>query len=182
AATGSSLGAVPVFPLLAALPSGPRVAWMPLLLAVPYLAGAFGGIVTVRVASAPSIEAAPLYGFVAGAAAGVAAGLAAAFSGGPLGNGRLAEVGPSGLDVGLVAVLQIGVTAALAAGAANWLILRRARRPRGREGAPRPPGATQIVDETDDVGGHRIYVSRSVPAGARASGEPPRGRSVPADQ
>ena len=121
--TGSTLGAVPDFPMLAALPAsshpgGPG--WLPILvLAMPYLAGVFAGVVTVRISPTPALEAAPLWGFAAGAAAGVLAGVAAAFSGGPLGDGRLSAVGPSGFAVGLVAVLQIGVTAALAAAAAN---------------------------------------------------------------
>jgi hypothetical protein len=112
------------------------------------------------------IEAAPLWGFVAGTATGVLAGLGAAFAGGPLGNGRLAAVGPPGLQVGLVAVLEIGVTAALSAAAANWLILRRAARRRTEaDPAPEPVAAVPaaeaalpgVVDETDDAGGHRIY-------------------------
>jgi hypothetical protein len=168
APTGSALGAVPLFPMLAALPSGPRPggpAWVPVLaLAMPYLAGVFAGIVTVRIAPTPVLEAAPLWGFAAGAAAGVLAGLGAAFAGGPLGNGRLAAVGPSGFAVGLVAVLEVGVTAALTAAAANWLILRRATRrrledhPPPEPAAPRPAAVTGVVDETDDAHGHRIYV------------------------
>jgi len=182
APTGSALGAVPVFPMLAALPGGERPAgpvWLPVvMLAVPYLAGVFGGIVTVRTAPTPMLEAAPLWGFAAGTAAGLLAGLTAAFSGGPLGNGRLAAVGPSGLQVGLVAVLEIGVTAALAAGGANWLILYRAARRARRKAsldtaaaplqyAPPPPvppplpeeGMVTVTDETDDAGGHRIYMN-----------------------
>jgi hypothetical protein len=81
APTGSALGAVPVFPMLAALPSGPRSAgpaWFTvLILATPYLAGVFAGIVTVRVTPTPMIEAAALWGFAAGAATGALAGLAA---------------------------------------------------------------------------------------------------------
>jgi hypothetical protein len=170
APTGSALGAVPVFPMLAALPSGAHPggpAWVPVaVLAMPYLAGIFAGLVTVRIAPTPVIEAAPLWGFAAGAAAGVLAGLAAAFAGGSLGDGRLASVGPSGFGVGLVAVLEIGVTAALTAAAANWLILRRAAKrarthdrsaPPGRD-FPGPALATPgVVDETDTAGGHRIY-------------------------
>jgi Family of unknown function (DUF6350) len=175
APTGSALGALPVFPMLAALPSGPRSAgpaWMTVLvLATPYLAGMFAGIVTVRVTPTPVIEAAALWGFAAGAATGALAGLAAAFSGGPLGDGRLATVGPSGWQVGLVAMLQIGVTAALTAAAANWLMLRRTtprlpRRPRPPEEAPDAPEPAPaagipvgVTDETDDAGGHRIYLN-----------------------
>jgi len=84
----------------------------------------------------------------------------AAFSGGPLGSGRLAAVGPSGWQAAVVAVLEVGVAAAVAAGLANWLRVRRdpvlaaerARRlapPRGRPPAPQ--------DSTDDTG-HRIYL------------------------
>ncbi len=179
APTGSVLGAVPGFPMLAALPSGSGPAWVPVVvLAMPYLAGIFAGVVTVRIAPTPVIEAAPLWGFAAGTAAALLAGLAAAFSGGPLGDGRLAAVGPSGFRVGLVAILEIGVTAALAAAAANWLILRRASHRAGQarltppagpgeyEGvasphkrgiaAGRPPGPA-LIDESDDADGHRIY-------------------------
>jgi hypothetical protein len=183
APTGSALGAVPAFPLLAALPGGARTsgpAWLTvLLLATPYLAGVFAGVVTVRVTPTPLIEAAALWGLAAGASAGALAGLLAAFSGGPLGDGRLASVGPSGWQVGLVAVLQIGVTAALTAAAANWLMLRRTR-PRiarrrsvqdpgdqeeiaGTEPYPRPAEPLRVpvgvIDETDDAGGHRIYLN-----------------------
>jgi hypothetical protein len=132
-------------------------AWLTLaMLSVPYLAGIFGGVVTVRIAPTPMLEAAPLWGFTAGTAAGLVTGLAAAFAGGPLGDGRLAAVGPSGLQVGVVAVLEIGVTAALAAGGANWLILRRASR-RAAPVAPQPDPS--VVDESDDLDGHRIYVN-----------------------
>jgi len=192
APTGSALGALPVFPMLAALPSGPRTAGPPwvavLVLATPYLAGVFAGIVTVRVTPTPLIEAAALWGLAAGVATGAVAGLAAAFAGGPLGDGRLAAVGPSGWQVGLVAMLEIGVTAALTAAGANWLILRRtaprlSRRRRSDEteeagvsaeagvseeaGVSRRPARPAeparipagVIDESDDAGGHRIYLN-----------------------
>ena len=176
APTGSVLGPVPVFPMLAAmptrgLPSG-GLSWVPVaVLAVPYLAGVFAGVVTVRIAPTPVIEAAPLWGFAAGAASGVLAGLAAAFAGGPLGDGRLSEVGPSGLEVGLVAILEVGVTAALSAAAANWLIVRPKRGQPGKPAQPppsRPPGSA-LVDESDDAGGHRIYLN---PWAADDEGDP----------
>ncbi|HEY6314775.1 MAG TPA: DUF6350 family protein [Streptosporangiaceae bacterium] len=171
APTGSALGPLPAFPMLAALPSGARSAgpaWvMVLLLATPYLAGVFAGIVTVRITPTPVTEAAALWGFAAGAATGALAGLAAAFAGGPLGDGRLARVGPSGWQVGLVAMLEIGVTAALTAAAANWLMFRR-KIPRSRpgedtEGSAGPADLLGIrfgvIDENDDDGGHRIYLN-----------------------
>jgi hypothetical protein len=127
--SGSALGAVPAFPVLAALPVGPRAAFPPWLgffiLALPYLAGALAGLMTVRIAPTPFLEAAPLWGLLTGSLTALVIGFGAWLSGGPLGAGRLASVGPAGAEVGLVALLEVGVTAALVAGAANWLLLRR---------------------------------------------------------
>ena len=127
--SGSALGAVPAFPMLAALPVGPRAAFPPWLgffiLALPYLAGALAGLMTVRIAPTPFLEAAPLWGLLTGSLTALVIGFGARLSGGPLGAGRLAWVGPAGAEVGLVALLEVGVTAALVAGAANWLLLRR---------------------------------------------------------
>src|SRR5215469_16695551 len=126
--SGSALGAVPAFPMLAALPVGAKAAFPPWLgffvLVVPYLAGAAAGLMTVRIAPTPFLEAAPLWGLLTGSLTAVIIGFGAKFSGGPLGAGRLASVGPAAGEVGLVALLEIGVTAALVAGAANWLIIR----------------------------------------------------------
>jgi hypothetical protein len=169
APTGAAIGPLPSFPLLAALPSGQIPGWLSLVvLAVPYLAAAAGGILTVRVTPTPVLEAAPAWGFVSGAAAGAVLALLSALSGGPLGDGRLSTVGPSGWQVGLVAILEMGVTAAVTAGAANWWILRRdpeagfrlntflATRPTT---TPVPPARepSGVVDETDTDGGHRIF-------------------------
>ena len=171
APTGSALGALPAFPMLAALPTGPRAgvpAWLAVtVLAAPYLAGVFGGVVTMRIMPTPLPEAAPLWGFASGVAAGCVTGALAAFAGGPLGSGRLAAVGPSGWQAALAAVLELGVTGALAAGAANWLLLRRGtgagwllHAGAGRAGARTGrAGQPAVVDETDDQGGHRIYVN-----------------------
>ena len=57
------------------------------------------------------------------------------------------------------------MTAALVAGAANWLILRhhiRRLAAAGLRGQPAEPVSGPlprlVVDQTDDDGGHRIYV------------------------
>ena len=144
--SGSALGAVPAFPMLAALPVGSRAAFPPWLgffiLVLPYLAGALAGLMTVRIAPTPILEAAPLWGLLTGSLAAVVIGFAAKFSGGPLGAGRLASTGPAGAEVGLVAILEVGVTAALVAGAANWLLLRRHIR-RIRQAAAETTAAAQ---------------------------------------
>lgn len=177
--SGSALGAIPAFPMLAALPVGDKAAfpaWLGFfVLLTPYLAGALAGLMTVRIAPTPSLETAPLWGLATGSLTAVVIGFCAKFSGGSLGAGRLASVGPAGGEVALVAVLEVGVTAALVAGAANWLIIRhhvrrlttqdvrmsgpqeRLTAPmKARDSAPQP---ALIVDETDDAGGHRIHVN-----------------------
>jgi Family of unknown function (DUF6350) len=132
APTGTLLGPLPLFPMLAALPAGslgPRPAAPgliePVLLAVPFLAGAFGGVLTARTAPTPSLEIAPLWGLASGVLGGTLIGALAAFSGGPLGTGRLATTGPSGWQVALVAALELGIAAAITAGLTNWLLIHR---------------------------------------------------------
>jgi putative intracellular protease/amidase len=130
APTGSALTQLPAFPLLAALPPGLHPAmpgWIePTVLALPYLAGALGGLLLIRAAPALALDAAPLWGLACGGVCGSILALLAAASGGPLGNGRLAAVGPSPWQVGVVSALEIGVAAAVTAGTANYFALRRA--------------------------------------------------------
>jgi hypothetical protein len=130
------------------------------VLALPYADGVVGGILVARAAPTPAVEVAPLWGFACGVAAGCAIGVLAAFSGGPLGSGRLAAVGPSGWQAALVAVLEAGVAAAVAAGLANWLRVRRdpvlAAERASRLAAPRGRPLTSQDNTNND--GHRIYL------------------------
>ena len=168
APTGSALGALPQFPMLAALPPGVHAGYSPvgfgLMLAVPYLAGAAGGWILARAAPTPALEAAPMWGFAAGALAGAVLAVLAAFSGGPLGGGRLAAVGPSGWQVGLVAVLELGIASALCAGAVNWRQVRRRARfaelawPAARASLHSDQGLGYEQDDADDDDGHVIFV------------------------
>ncbi|MDL4776173.1 cell division protein PerM [Actinomadura xylanilytica] len=124
--TGVFLSAVPAFPPLAALPEpGPAPVVSLLALAAPFVAGAVGGVLTIRAMPSPVYEGAPLWGFVSGAMTGAVTALLTALSGGPLGSGGMATVGPSAWQVGLMATLEVGVSAAIAAWVTNWLILRR---------------------------------------------------------
>jgi hypothetical protein len=172
APTGAALGQLPAFPLLAALPQGGALhsaapPWLTVaVLALPYLAGGVAGLLLVRAAPTPSLEAAPLWGLGCGAAVGAVLGVLAAFSGGPLGNGRLAAVGPSGWQVALVAALEIGIASAITAGIANWI--RLGGRPRARRFADAatvaaaPAAAAVPVPQPrpgqDTDGGHTIYL------------------------
>jgi putative intracellular protease/amidase len=173
APTGSSLGPLPAFPLLAALPPGvhPTMpAWLaPVVLALPYVAGGVGGWLLIRTVPVLSIEAAPLWGMASGVMAGAVLGLAAAFSGGPLGNGRLSAVGPSGWQVAAVGCLELGIGAAVTAGVVNYFTLRRARPALTRPAAPATAGTGQPGREPGT--GHTIYVNPW--AGDETSSPPP---------
>lgn len=151
APTGVITGTLPTFPLLAALPGpGPAPAVSLIALAAPFAGGILGGILLVRAAPTPVLEAAPLWGFGCGLITGVITGGLAAFAGGPLGGHRMAVVGPSGWQVGLVSALEVGVAAAITAWLCNWLLVRR------RDRAARAAARNDISDES--TGPHRIYV------------------------
>jgi len=164
APTGSVIGALPAFPLLAALPGGGHgtgPAWLAaVLLALPYLAGLVGGLMVARLAPTAVLEAAPIRGFCCGALTGLALGGLTAFAGGPLGDGRMAAVGPSAWQVATVAALEVGIAAAITAGAANWLHVRRHWSPEAGlavpAGAPRsgraPAGASRFGRASGGVG------------------------------
>jgi hypothetical protein len=196
--TGVFLDVVPSFPLLAALPEpGPAPALSLLALAAPFLAGIVGGTLTIRVLPSPVYEAAPLWGFVTGALTGCVAAFLAALAGGPLGGERLATMGPSAWQVGFMAALEVGVSAAITAWLMNWSMFRRARPPArtaepaadGRAAAvggpvPPPPDLVEFVDPEPVLGAGRepapdqdtekvetrggaIYVLRDKPPGER---------------
>jgi hypothetical protein len=194
APTGAALGQLPAFPLLAALPQGGAMhtaapAWLTIaVLALPYLAGIAAGLLLVRAAPTPSLEAAPIWGLGCGVAAGAVLGVLAAFSGGPLGDGRLAAVGPSGWQVALVAAMEIGVSSAIAAGIANWI--RLGGRPRARRFADAAVAASAAADAAatsavrtvplprsgpDADNGHTIYLDPWAGDGDTAPFPDPRG-------
>jgi hypothetical protein len=190
APTGSVLGQLPAFPLFAALPTGTHGSgpgWLAAaMLAFPYLAGVVGGLVAARLAPTAVLEAAPVRGFCCGVLTGIVLGLGSAFAGGPLGDGRMAAVGPSAWQVTLVAALEVGIAAAVAAGAANWWYVRRTcgtepAAPSARAGSrsgsagswPRDAGPWPGTDAS----GHVIYLDRWGPedqdaaaAGRRSAG------------
>ena len=128
APAGSALGPLPAFPMLAALPAGshPAVpaALSAAMLAMPYVAGGFAGLLVARSAPSRSLESSAFWGFGCGVLTGTVLAVLAGFAGGPLGDGRLAAVGPSAWQVGIVAALEIGVAAAVTAGLASWLHYR----------------------------------------------------------
>ncbi|HTE71862.1 MAG TPA: DUF6350 family protein [Actinomycetes bacterium] len=140
---GSTLGAVPALPLLAALPAGTGSASWWLALAVPVGAGVAAGVVADRTpgrppgdaaASIPSIpyvrtllrSTAETAGLVGGLVAGAVAGLAW-LSAGPAGPDRLATTGSDWWVVGPAAGLEVAAAAAVTLAALAGL--RHRRRP-----------------------------------------------------
>ncbi|WP_157964072.1 cell division protein PerM [Actinocorallia populi] len=148
--TGVFLGALPSFPLLAALPEpGPAPLVSLLALAAPFLAGAVGGALTVRSFPSAVYEAAPLWGFLSGVLTGGAVMVLAALSGGPLGGHRMATMGPSAWQIGLLATLEVGLAAACSAWLVNWWMFRerRSRRTRRKD--------REDVEDADAHGGEQ---------------------------
>ncbi|MGH3125715.1 MAG: cell division protein PerM, partial [Streptosporangiaceae bacterium] len=175
----------PMLPMLAALPSGAHssaTGWVSLLmLAVPYLAGAFGGLLTARAAPIPAVELAPLWGFACGVVTGCALGLLAAFAGGPLGSGRLTAVGPSGWQAGVVCVLEVGVAAAVTAGLVNWVRMRRLAPAAADLPVASPAAVTGDEAGAGPGGSHHIYLDPWGDAEDAADGrpDPPGPASLP---
>lgn len=113
---GTVLGPVPALPLLAGLPSGPPPGLAVLALLVPIAAGVLAGLLVARRLSCSSARAAADAALV-GPAAGLLMAALSYLSGGPLGEGRLADVGPSPWRVGLAVALEVGLAAAATAAA-----------------------------------------------------------------
>jgi hypothetical protein len=114
---GTLVGPVPAIPILGALPTGSaNFALIGLL--VPILAG-FLAAALLRPSFVRALGTAPAAGWViaaglgAGVVGGAILGLLAGASAGAAGPGRLAEVGPDALSVGLWAALEIGLAAVL---------------------------------------------------------------------
>ncbi|MFI5890670.1 DUF6350 family protein [Actinoplanes sp. NPDC051513] len=123
--TEVTAGPLPTLPLLAGLPDGPIGAAGAVLLTVPVLVGMASGWLLVLRINREGDRADPPWslvvggGLLAGPAAGLVLGVLCRASGGPLGDGRLATIGPDPWQVGLIATAVIGVSAAIGAAAAR---------------------------------------------------------------
>ncbi|MGO4255733.1 cell division protein PerM [Marmoricola sp. RAF53] len=131
--TAVSLGVVPAVPVLAALPGdGPTPGWLAVLMVVPAVCAGLGTALGRRGAvtggESPAYDVAALRGAGAGFGAGVLVTLAIALAGGPLGSGRLAEVGAPVAEVLVFATGTMAVGGALAGLIATWADRRAERR------------------------------------------------------
>ncbi len=131
--TEVSIGALPAVPLLAGLPEGPLGGVGGVVLAGPVLAGMGAGWLLARrmLRTAAGRQAAPpgwatllWAAVVGGPVAGLLMGVAAFLSGGPLGGGRLAEIGPSYWQVAAAATVVVLVGTLIGA-VAGRVVTRR---------------------------------------------------------
>ncbi len=130
------LGQLPAFPLLAALPeAGPTPSWAVGVLAVPVLAAILGAARSQRAYAVTAYDSAALRGFGSGFLAALLTTALVGLAGGPMGTGRLADIGaPLGsVLVASVASMSLG---GLVAGlvVAVWQRHRPAPRARSRRG------------------------------------------------
>jgi Family of unknown function (DUF6350) len=126
APTGVGLGALPAFPLLAALPVGEAPpAWVMSFLVLPIAAGMVAGVVALRRFPAYGIDGAALRGGLAGALGGLLFTACAAAAGGSAGPGRMADIGPDLLPTSVIAVSTLGIAGAVGVlGSYAWRWLR----------------------------------------------------------
>jgi hypothetical protein len=130
--SGSQLGNVPGFPLLAALPPpGELPGWVFVLGLVPLLAGMVSGW-RVELGEREGLLARVGLGAAAGGVAGFLLGIQVGLSGGAIGPGRMADAGPPAFTPLLLAVPVMAVGGALGAVLAHY---------RGGR-APQPPDAS----------------------------------------
>lgn len=119
--TAVVLGPLPMFPLLAALPDdGATSGWTVALLALPPLVAAAAVFRTLRRYPTGRWDEAALRGVGAGLACAVAFTVLAALSGGVVGPGRMADVGPYAFQVLLHGIATFGIGGLLGALLATW--------------------------------------------------------------
>jgi len=119
--TAVVLGPLPMFPLLAALPGdGPTPGWTIALLALPPLVAAVAVYRTLGRYPTDRWDEAALRGVGAGLGCAVAFTVLAALSGGAVGPGRMADVGPFAFQVLLHAIAAFGIGGLLGGLGATW--------------------------------------------------------------
>lgn len=131
------LGPLPAFPLLAALPApGSGPVWGPFLVVVPVLLAAVVGYATIRRSPVVTFETGAVRGLGAGALGGVLVALLVHLAGGPVGPGRMADLGAPFVATLVAAVVSLGLGGLAGGVLGTW----RCRR-------------LGLADETDDTTG-----------------------------
>lgn len=115
------LGPVPAFPLLAALPDdGPAPVWALAVLAVPVAVAMAGAVLAQRSYRVPAYDSAALRGFGTGLGAAVLTTVAVLAAGGPMGTGRMADIGAPAGEVLVAALLAMGLGGLVAGTVTAW--------------------------------------------------------------
>jgi Family of unknown function (DUF6350) len=121
-----TLGPVPAFPLLAALPDpGTPPAWLAVLVAAPVLASVLGVALMMRRFPVLGYATGALRGAGAGLLGGLLVSVLVALAGGAVGPGRMTAVGADLLDTVLSAAVAMGFGGLVAGVAATWWAHRR---------------------------------------------------------
>src|SRR4051794_3322955 len=121
-----TLGPVPAFPLLAALPgTGTPPAWLGVLVAAPVLASMLGVVLMLRRFPVLGYEHGALRGLAAGVAGGLLTTVLVGLAGGSVGPGRMADVGADLPATLLWAVVAMGLGGLVGGVATTWWAARR---------------------------------------------------------
>jgi Family of unknown function (DUF6350) len=124
-----SVGPLPMFPLLAALPdAGPTPAWTTYLVGIAPVVAALAAVRSQRRNPTLRWDEGALRGCAGGVLAGVLLGALAAIAGGAVGPGRMTEVGPFAFDVMVHAITALGVGGLVGGLLMTWWQRRMARR------------------------------------------------------
>lgn len=117
-----AIGPVPLFPLLAALPdNGDTPAWASALVVAPVLLAAVAAYRCQRRSPTAAWDHGALRGAGGGVLAGIGFALLAMASGGAVGPGRMAEVGPFVGEVLFAGIVSLGLGGLLGGLLATWL-------------------------------------------------------------
>lgn len=129
APTAVSLGPLPMFPLLAALPDdGTTPGWTPWLMAVPPVVAVVAAARAQRRHPTVRWEEGALRGCTGGVLAGLLTGVLASFAGGAVGPGRMSSVEPFASEVMVHAITGFGIGGLFGGLAMTWWQRRAARR------------------------------------------------------
>lgn len=124
-----TLGPLPMFPLLAALPDGGTPsAWTPYLMAIPPVVAAVAAARAQGRHPTLRWEEGGLRGCTGGVFAGVVVGFLATIAGGAVGPGRMGTVEPFAFEVLVHAITTLGIGGLFGGLAMTWWQRRTARR------------------------------------------------------
>ncbi len=138
--TQVTLGPLPAFPLLAAVPHTAAGPWVVALLIIPVIAGAVAGSVSLRRRPVRGIGHAAARGGVAGVTFGLGFGALTWLATGAVGPGRMRDIGPD-----VLGTMAVCVAAGILGGAVTAACIRSVSTLRSREHPPPPaeePGSS----------------------------------------